>query len=99
MKNKDYPAMPLTGDAYQDFAGYKPDINDSSYNPECQGLTKREYFAAHSPEMPHEWEARYVQNSKYPDNIDCRINSRCIALVAWRRLYADMMLEELENSK
>lgn len=46
MKNKDYPAMPLTGDAYQDFAGYKPDINDSSYNPECQGLTKREYFAA-----------------------------------------------------
>jgi len=45
MKNADFPAMPLTGDAYTDFAGYNPDKNSSSYNPECQGLTKREYAA------------------------------------------------------
>lgn len=46
MENSDYPAMPLPGDAYQDFAAYDPDKNGSSYNPECQGLTKREHFAA-----------------------------------------------------
>jgi len=45
MKNSDMPAMPLTGEAYQDFAGYDG-TRRTSYNPECQGLTKREYFAA-----------------------------------------------------
>jgi len=44
MNNSDMPAMPLTGDAYQDFAGYDG-TRRTSYNPECQGLTKREYFA------------------------------------------------------
>lgn len=44
MKNGDMPANPLSGDAYQDFAGYDGTKN-TSYNPECQGLTKREHFA------------------------------------------------------
>jgi hypothetical protein len=44
MNNADMPAMPLTGDAYQDFAAYDESSNSSSYNPECQGLTKREQF-------------------------------------------------------
>lgn len=44
MNNKDMPAMPLTGDAYQDFAAYD-ETNKTSYNPECQGLTKREQAA------------------------------------------------------
>lgn len=43
MKNADMPAMPLSGDAYHDFAGYVP--GKTSFNPECQGLTKREYAA------------------------------------------------------
>ena len=46
MKNADMPAMPLSGDAYIDFAGYEE--GKSSYNPECQGLTKREMFAMHA---------------------------------------------------
>lgn len=46
MKNSDMPAMPLSGDAYNDFAGYVP--GKTSFNPECQGLTKREMFAMHA---------------------------------------------------
>lgn len=38
------PAMPLTSNAYEDFAGYDGTKN-TSYNPECQGLTKFEHFA------------------------------------------------------
>ena len=45
VKNGDMPAMPLSGDAYQDFAGYDG-TSKTGYNPECQGLTKREQFAA-----------------------------------------------------
>lgn len=47
MENSDFPAMPLSGDAYQDFAGYDGTKN-TGYNPECQGLTKREMFAMHA---------------------------------------------------
>lgn len=44
MKNADRPAAPLSGNAYDDFAAYDG-TSETSYNPECQGLTKREYFA------------------------------------------------------
>lgn len=44
MNNKDMPAMPLTGDAYTDFSE-AANNKEASYNPECQGLTKREHFA------------------------------------------------------
>ena len=44
MKNSDMPAMPLSGDAYEDFAHYDGTKN-TSHNPQCQGLTKREHFA------------------------------------------------------
>ena len=43
MDNGNKPAMPLSGDAYQDFAAYDG-TKKTSYNPECQGLTKREDF-------------------------------------------------------
>lgn len=60
MKNSDMPAMPLTGDAYTNFAHYDGTKN-TSYDPQCQGLTKREYFAglamqgwlARCSEVPH----------------------------------------------
>lgn len=44
MNNADTPANPLSGDAYTNFsvACYHP---NSSYDPQCQGLTKREHFA------------------------------------------------------
>ena len=44
IKNGDYPASPLSGDAYTDFTD-AVNIPIASYNPECQGLTKREAFA------------------------------------------------------
>ena len=44
MKNSDTPAAPLSGNAYQDFAAYD-ETSNTSYNPQCQGLTKREHFA------------------------------------------------------
>lgn len=46
MNNANTPAMPLSGDAYQDFAAYDG-TNKTGYNPECQGLTKRETVAMH----------------------------------------------------
>ena len=45
MKNGDFPAIPLSGDAYTDFAAYLEAKDKYGYNPECQGLTKREHFA------------------------------------------------------
>lgn len=45
MKNGDMPAMALTGDAYTDFVDHC--YRGGSYNPECQGLTKREMMAMH----------------------------------------------------
>ena len=46
MNNGNNPANPLTGDAYIDFYMYDETKGGaSSYNPKCQGLTKREHFA------------------------------------------------------
>jgi hypothetical protein len=42
--NPNDPAIALTGDAYQDYAHYDG-TTKTSYNPECQGLTKLEYFS------------------------------------------------------
>lgn len=52
--NGNHPASPLTGDAYTDYSHYDG-TNKSSYNPECQGLTKREYFAGLAPQKIPEW--------------------------------------------
>lgn len=46
MNNSSNPAMPLSGDAYRDFSDYNGEKN-TSYNSECQGLTKREMMAMH----------------------------------------------------
>lgn len=81
MKNSDFPAMPLSGDAYQDFAGYDGTKN-TGYNPECQGLTKREMFALHAPKCP-DW---------YDSNQDDQIR-----YIKWPAFYADCVLEELSK--
>lgn len=44
MNNGDMPAQALSGDTYSDFTHYL-NTKGASYNPECQGLTKREEFA------------------------------------------------------
>ena len=83
MKNSDCPAMPLSGDAYQDFAGYVPD-GKHSYNPECQGLTKREYFSG-------------LAMQALSGETDSRDLSRSIASIAVS--HADALLAELERTK
>lgn len=40
MNNSDMSAQALSGDTYSDFT-----LKGAGYNPECQGLTKREMFA------------------------------------------------------
>ena len=45
MNNGNNPAHPLTGEAYTNFASYDVKSQFTSYDPQCQGLTKREAFA------------------------------------------------------
>lgn len=88
MKNADFPAMPLSGDAYQDFAGYDGTKN-TGYNPECQGLTKREMFAMHA--MQAMLSSRHVSDFNGSD-ADFN-NGLCSKAVG----YADALLEELSK--
>jgi hypothetical protein len=72
MSNADMPAMP-----FQEL--------DSMGNPfgyMSWGLTKREYFAAHAPDMPEGF------NSRHPEL------NQMARMVAWRYAYADAMLAE-----
>lgn len=88
MKNADMPAMPLSGDAYNDFAGYVP--GKTSFNPECQGLTKREMFAMHA--MQAMLTSKFAVNfngDALPDEND----KLCKCAVH----FADELLKELEK--
>lgn len=81
MNNSDMPAMPCQVSVTPDRTGQVP-YQFGNNDFVAPGLTKREYFAAHAPEMPAWF------NNKYPeiDGID--------RLVAWRYAYADAMLKE-----
>lgn len=89
MKNKDLPAMPIPLNDGQSF----------SHHGEADGLTKREYFAAHAPDMPEGWIARVPftkeEQQKMSERTHARLSSEryARAIVAWRWHYADMMLE------
>jgi hypothetical protein len=72
-KNGGGPAFPLRN----------TDPND--YIP-FPGMTLRDYFAAHAPEMPSWW----VRNYPTTDN-------SMEIFVAWRWFYADAMLAERER--
>lgn len=91
MNNADMPAMPLTGDAYRDFAGYDGTRN-TSYNPECQGMTKREQFAMAA--MQGMLANKYVQdfNGGESPNNPYALTIKAVA-------YADALLKALEESK
>ena len=74
MKNKDLPAMPFEG-------GQNNGIQPSS------GLTKREYFASHAPDMPELWFSEQEHDGS--NYTEFRVRMMC----KWRWHYADMMLE------
>lgn len=105
MKNSDMPAMPLTGDAYHDFSGYDG-TSKTSYNPECQGLTKREMFAMNAPLVPDWFIDDWIYNNgnyRLGGSHDLVGSNRCASLDTtemmkitkeWRYAYADLMLEE-----
>jgi len=82
MKNADMPANPLSGNAYDDFESA---VNrNGGYNPECQGLTKREAFAM---------AAMQGCLSGGLGSYDERVKLRCRVAVE----YADALLAELEK--
>lgn len=82
MNNSNNPAMPLSGDAYQDFASYDGAKN-TSYNPECQGLTKREMMAMHIVGHLANGTAGYDEQVKYKARVAVE--------------YADELLKALED--
>jgi len=102
--NSDMPAMPLTGNAYEDFAGYDGTKN-TSYNPDCQGLTKLEHFAGLAPIMPPWFELEFLQNPKLNGGnnyLDVNGSVGSISLqgniamhIAWPVYYAKALLAEL----
>ncbi len=66
------------------------------------GLTKREYFAAHAPEVPHYFERRMVP--KFVVNIDDKLMQKKLVpesdearMMRWRVFYADAMLAALRG--
>lgn len=81
MKNSDMPAMPLSGDAYTDFAHYD-ETKNTSYNPECQGLTKREHFAG-------------LAMQGILSSLESKVEMEALATVAVQM--ADALLTELEK--
>ena len=108
--NADMPAMPLSGDAYQDFAGFDGTKN-TSYNPQCQGLTKRETFAMNAPIMPHWFEmvfinddtlnkgVNYMQHNNESREMWVGEDGKPAMFIAWSLYYADALLDALEQTK
>ena len=91
MNNGDMPAMALSGDAYQDFAGYDG-TNKTSYNPDCQGLTKREHFAAMAMQG--------MLASKYVSEFADKPSAEILTGVAEKAVIcADALLKALESEK
>jgi len=80
IKNGDMPVNALTGYAYENFESA---VNKSgSYNPECQGLTKREHFAGLAMQgiLSHSFG---------------RVNPEGCAMASMQ--FADALLKELEK--
>lgn len=81
MKNKDLPAMPTPYAEITNCMGGKDELYCDN-----TGLTKREYYAAHAPDMPEFWfNEQEHDGSSYTE---FRVRMMC----KWRWHYADMML-------
>jgi hypothetical protein len=87
VNNGDMPAMPLTGDAYTDFAAFDG-TNKTSYNPECQGMTKREQFAVMAMQG-------LLSSASDSDGVWTHSGSDNVAFEAV--LMADALLKQLEK--
>lgn len=68
--------------------------------PELDGLSRREYFAAHAPPLPEEIRKAYWQSLTVnePDAVKLPWNSYIMERLAaqerrWRYLYADEMIK------
>ena len=57
------------------------------------GMTLRDYFASHAPEVPH-W-FRIKDDDAYPSAKDCQLDH----LIKWRWFYADAMLKARESDQ
>jgi hypothetical protein len=82
MSNADMPAMPSSADSCSIDAITNSSVTIEDMALWNRGLTKREYFAAHAPDMP------YWFNSRHPEL------NQMARMVAWRYAYADAMLAE-----
>ena len=87
MNNGNNPAHPLTGDAYTNFASYDDKNQFTSYDPQCQGLTKREAFAMAAMQG---WLARCANAPHH-----AALEPEAMASVAVSM--ADALLKELEK--
>ena len=87
MNNGNNPAHPLTGDAYTNFASYDDKNQFTSYDPQCQGLTKREAFAMAAMQgiLSNETIMDYIEN----DN-DLTVVNQSVDI-------ANKLLKELEK--
>ena len=98
MNNKDMPAMPLTGNIYEDFNGT---------TEQGRGLTKLEHFAGLAPIMPGWFETKFVSNPSLNGGIDCMNFNKTeswtteeakeLMFMAWPVYYAKALLAELEK--
>ncbi|MGL5281051.1 MAG: hypothetical protein ACRC8W_04730 [Plesiomonas shigelloides] len=110
IKNGDLPAMPLTGDAYEDLSGR---IHKGyGYNPECLGMTKREMMAINAPDTPEWFERLWRENNigvkeyfyECLDEWGAETTVQTVSGIsamyfAWRTHFADSLLSELEKTK
>tara|TARA_R110000803_G_scaffold95395_5_gene163390 strand:- start:3281 stop:3562 length:282 start_codon:yes stop_codon:yes gene_type:complete len=93
MDNGNNPAHPLTGEAYTNFASYDESNQLTSYDPQCQGLTKREAFAMAA--MQGMITSRYA--GEYMNEINDKSFDKPSGLANNAVRYADALLKELEK--
>ena len=85
MQNKDMPAMPQS-------VAYGPDggVIASYHFADGQGLTKREMFAMHAPDVPEWFRAEFSNREGNFGFFDAEIEMQLLR--EWRYAYADAML-------
>ena len=93
-----FPVTTRTSTGYSE--GYHdPYINPDAPSQTYKGMTLRDYFAAHAPEMPKEFgeTIRRIEKNKDLYNEKGRVeHSELIAM--WSYYHADAMLKEKENN-
>lgn len=82
------PAFPLQYDPYVDHPVHGR-VHRASIGEDIQeGMTLRDYFAAHAPVAPDDWNETLAMRATYVDEQ--------MAIALWRFEYADAMLKARE---